>query len=372
MNSKESKINILLGSRSFYEGWDSNRPNIINFINIGGEEAKKFVLQCIGRGVRIQPKNNIRKRLPYIDEDKEELLETLFIYATNKTAIGELLDVMKTQKNEEVFNLKISKNNLSLDLYVPEYADVSQKISSAKFNISKESLSCFDKFFYSYKKMLAIIVFGLSNDEYDLIDMVLKNKNDFFQINQDFNYKDYKNLVYKIKTHFVKRKKYVSDIRLVQDEDILHYKNISYVISQGINRIEELKKYIDSVLNVDNEEMLTKLLSENQISIQEFTNRIKKLSVAQNSSFNNDIQAYNIAQHYYIPLIIALNDKVDYLKHIINEESEINFIKQFAEYIYEKVKNIEIFRDFHEDFFYMFEMKEQNNIKDKDSNDFER
>ncbi len=30
-------INLLLGSRSFYEGWDSNRPNVINMINIGGK-----------------------------------------------------------------------------------------------------------------------------------------------------------------------------------------------------------------------------------------------------------------------------------------------------------------------------------------------
>jgi type III restriction enzyme len=30
-----------MGSRSFYEGWDSNRPNVANFINIGvGTDAR--------------------------------------------------------------------------------------------------------------------------------------------------------------------------------------------------------------------------------------------------------------------------------------------------------------------------------------------
>ena len=33
--NKSEDINILMGSRSFYEGWDSNRPNVINMINIG-------------------------------------------------------------------------------------------------------------------------------------------------------------------------------------------------------------------------------------------------------------------------------------------------------------------------------------------------
>ncbi|MFY9362871.1 MAG: DEAD/DEAH box helicase family protein, partial [Dysgonamonadaceae bacterium] len=76
INNDDSDINILMGSRSFYEGWDSNRPNIVLFINIGtGTDAKKFVLQSTGRGVRIQPVKDKRQRLIFlynsgqIDED---------------------------------------------------------------------------------------------------------------------------------------------------------------------------------------------------------------------------------------------------------------------------------------------------------------
>ena len=66
----ESSVNILMGSRSFYEGWDSNRPNIINFVNIGTQaKAKKFILQSIGRGIRIEPiKNNRKRLLPLIND----------------------------------------------------------------------------------------------------------------------------------------------------------------------------------------------------------------------------------------------------------------------------------------------------------------
>jgi hypothetical protein len=35
LNEDDSDINILMGSRSFYEGWDSNRPNVLCYINIG-------------------------------------------------------------------------------------------------------------------------------------------------------------------------------------------------------------------------------------------------------------------------------------------------------------------------------------------------
>jgi superfamily II DNA or RNA helicase len=70
--NKEEDINILMGSRSFYESWDSNRPNIILFINIGkGTDAKKFVLQSIGRGVRIDPLPNKRRRAVYLYNNQE-------------------------------------------------------------------------------------------------------------------------------------------------------------------------------------------------------------------------------------------------------------------------------------------------------------
>ncbi len=64
LNEDDSDITILMGSRTFYEGWDSNRPNVICYINIGvGEDARKFILQSVGRGVRVEPFKNKRKRL---------------------------------------------------------------------------------------------------------------------------------------------------------------------------------------------------------------------------------------------------------------------------------------------------------------------
>src|SRR3989344_2052673 len=64
INRDDSDINVLMGSRSFYEGWDSNRPNLLLFVNIGvGSDAKKFVLQSVGRGVRIEPQKHKRRRL---------------------------------------------------------------------------------------------------------------------------------------------------------------------------------------------------------------------------------------------------------------------------------------------------------------------
>ncbi|MEO6681778.1 MAG: DEAD/DEAH box helicase family protein [Ginsengibacter sp.] len=143
INSRESAINILLGSRIFTEGWDSNRPNVVNFINIGVDEgAQKFVLQAIGRGVRIQPAPGIRKRLEFVGdtEEKEKLLkyidpvkresvlkrnlplESLLLFATRKEVIKNITENLGREKDAEDWgNSKpVVKSPSSQELFMQE------------------------------------------------------------------------------------------------------------------------------------------------------------------------------------------------------------------------------------------------------------
>ncbi|HQG56908.1 MAG TPA: DEAD/DEAH box helicase family protein, partial [Bacteroidales bacterium] len=115
LNRDDSEINILMGSRSFYEGWDSNRPNLILFINIGvGTDARKFVLQSVGRGVRIEPLENKRMRLQELynagivtaDLFKSVNLhilplESLFVYGTNASNLNEIIRTLKEEKQDK-------------------------------------------------------------------------------------------------------------------------------------------------------------------------------------------------------------------------------------------------------------------------------
>ena len=95
--NEDEDINILMGSRAFYEGWDSNRPNVVAFINIGiGKFAKKFALQSIGRGVRIEPFKNMKRRLEGYEELKGWTvpIETLFVFGTNSISLGIILQTL--------------------------------------------------------------------------------------------------------------------------------------------------------------------------------------------------------------------------------------------------------------------------------------
>jgi type III restriction enzyme len=40
-----------------------------------------------------------------------------------------------------------------------------------------------------------------------------------------------------------------------------------------------------------------------------------------------------ISEHYYLPLIVSKDEKIDYIKHIIKTESEVKFIEKLEEYL---------------------------------------
>ncbi|WP_211211356.1 DEAD/DEAH box helicase family protein [Thermodesulfobacterium hveragerdense] len=145
INRDDSPINILMGSRAFYEGWDSNRPNIINFVNIGtGTDARKFILQSIGRGIRIEPIVNKRRRLIELYNSKEidnnlfqKLkdfclpLETLFIFGTNRNALLTVISELKQEKKEKgkQISLFVNKSVLKQPLLIPVYKLADYQVS---------------------------------------------------------------------------------------------------------------------------------------------------------------------------------------------------------------------------------------------------
>jgi len=43
---------------------------------------------------------------------------------------------------------------------------------------------------------------------------------------------------------------------------------------------------------------------------------------------NQKIKIKYLANHYYLPVIVSETEKIDYLNHIINVDSEVRFIEQ--------------------------------------------
>lgn len=67
INEKDSKINLLIGSKKFTEGWSSWRVSSMGLMNIGKSEGSQ-IIQLFGRGVRLKGYNFSLKRSSGLDE----------------------------------------------------------------------------------------------------------------------------------------------------------------------------------------------------------------------------------------------------------------------------------------------------------------
>jgi rRNA maturation endonuclease Nob1 len=327
-------INLLLGSRSFYEGWDSNRPNVINLINIGKKDAEKFVLQAIGRGIRIEPHKGERKRLPKNHPDKNTLLETLFLFATDKNAVKAIIETIEEQKNKDEIEISLFENeNKLFDLLIPFYKkekDTRGKI--AKFNIAEESLNKFRYYINSFDKNTLLLKTNLSLADLNFLLSNIAN-DDFFQIKNEKVYNDMEFLLQRLISHISVKNKVVSGVKELEDE-IIHFKHIK-VVNMSDVEIETFKEKINKVKDFEeiSESEIDILFDEGKITREEYKEMIKNIGNNKSEESFDVLKIKKIANHYYLPLIYSTEEKVEYIKHIIKVPSEVRFIENLEKYI---------------------------------------
>jgi len=344
INQNDCPANILMGSRAFYEGWDSNRPNVMIFINIGIGDAKKYVTQSIGRGVRIEPINGKRKRLMPLRRENDiaakeiysklesgdiSLIETLFVLGTNKDNVQKILESIKYERKKSGEIIELEKNELSKDhtLLIPMYKDIDEILSVEtlpKFDGDKELISNFIKWLEDDR--LFYPLFAEENHiEPKAIAKIKEflDKGEFKRSNGDYIYTQTCKLLRHINITMQDIKKF----KPLEDE-IVHFKRIR--VSLETKEIEKLKELIAKVKKYKDtekeKEKYKELLKSEKIDVDEFTSKIEELSRASNEEDFKDLKIKHIVNHYYLPIILSTKEKINYINHIINVESERRFI----------------------------------------------
>jgi len=352
LNREDSEINILMGSRSFYEGWDSNRPNVINFINIGmGEEARKFVLQSIGRGVRIEPLKNQRRRLLELynsQEIEEELfnqvkdkvlpLESLFIFGTNREALKAVLEKLELEGKGEggsQLTLFINKEVKEHKLLVPVYkeADYSlmKKRELTSFEINKKELEILKKYIeFIQDDRVFLMRYNSDPEEINILKESINNPDRFKESNKSFKNIDI--LIQRIFNYFSIKPQELKNLKELEEE-IKHYKNIKVYledINEIQNKIEKVKSFPDRVNDLREQ--------YGKIPQEEYTEKVKNIKNEEEyEKDRRNIKIKYIAHHYYIPLIWSetnsTEEKISYISHIIKTPSEVRFIEDLEDYL---------------------------------------
>lgn len=96
LNNKDSKLNVLIGSKKFTEGWSSWRVSTMGLLNMGQGEGSQ-IIQLFGRGVRLKGKGFSLKRSTPHERPKGlnlELLETLNIFGVRANYMNTFKDYL--------------------------------------------------------------------------------------------------------------------------------------------------------------------------------------------------------------------------------------------------------------------------------------
>lgn len=334
-----SSINILVGSRTFETGWDSTRPSVILFLNIGlDDDAKKLVKQSFGRGVRIESVKNQRQRLAYLDIDgaiKKDLkpnaamLETLFVIPTNHASLEAILKIQKESENRgenrgSWREIKLEKTPIKHALFVPCYRKEPTSIlelpENASFKMSEKNFKNLKEYF----NLMSEKHFILKHEIYDpkdyatLKDMIQKVH---FKKVSTWHYKDLDYMIAEIKGKLYPNQKVPKDeFNTLDNEKIVHFKRIKVKADKQealIKTIQEVKEHTP----LDKERIK---IAQGEIDPYDAEKH------KQGKTFKvDDAELLKLKEHYYTPLIKAKD--CDWLKHVVKVKSEIDFLQELQD-----------------------------------------
>lgn len=354
LNAPDSSINILMGSRSFYEGWDSNRPNVINFVNIGtGDDAKKFILQAVGRGVRVQSWQGQRRRFEELSEEFENKKlfrdlrtgtvhpETLYVLGTSREALKVVLEELKKEKPDMQQFLKLELNTQAAQrlLLVPQYRDkgtplIEEKVPS-KFEIASDDYTLLE----SYGDRVAdnrvmLLTHGGTPKKLGYFRDCVQDSDTYFMKHSSRTYRNMEVMVGRVVDYFGLRQRELDKLRGLNDGDIVHFKHIA------VDKVhaEEIQRRVENVIKSQTPAgrarvaELTQKVVQLELDLSEANAIMEDEGLTGRQTYQDDLALEYIANHYYLPVIFSQGKKLEYIRHIIDTESEVRFLKLIRDY----------------------------------------
>ena len=350
----DGQFTILMGSRSFVESWDSVRPNVINFINIGvGKESVKFILQAIGRGVRIRPAPGCRRRFDAsggsINQAEREVIqaspqsaaaaETLFVFATNRHAVYEALQGLETEPRDvnrwqELPGLFLQSKRPKvkggkMPLLVPEYDDVrAYEKNQRPFSVSSDrGLQMIREWVEPLPDSVLAVAYGKGGEEISAFREMTRDKNAIFAAQGGAvlpSFPTALDAVFRyLRVRDVRKSARILPLNEKEEEGhIVHFRHVS--ISLDEERTALLRVAVDAA---HRREELKSDMDDGKINSEQFASGIEQLTKGV-AAFHDELEIKRIAAHYYHPLLVAKNKaKAEYIRRIVKHKSEADFLQ---------------------------------------------
>jgi len=353
LNRDDSDINVLMGSRSFYEGWDSNRPNLLLFVNIGvGSDAKKFVLQSVGRGVRIEPQKNRRKRLQNLlnakvvtkqlfEKVKNLILpiESLFVFGTNAENLKEIIATLKAEKQDKnlgdafILNPEAQKHTLLVPVYKTAERIFAEEKDPQKYSVSREDFDITSQFYRFIGDKITLAKYDCE------VKVLKKTKESFVEEGRYYDFSERNSLfepeliLDRIFDYLGVKSKEFEKFKELENE-IVHFKKVRFTDGE---KYEEILKAIEKVKNYPQKTVKEKKIDKEfkkTNDIEKYKKAIRQLELDFQPEVKYDkLKIKYLANHYYLPVLVSETEKIDYINHIINVDSEVKFVEQLEKYL---------------------------------------
>jgi hypothetical protein len=273
-------------------------------------------------------------------------LESLFVFGTNAENLNEIIEALKEEKQEKdlgdffSINKEAEKHTLLIPVYKEADKIFAEEKEPQKYSISKDDFALASSYFRHLGEKVALVKYECEPKVLETANRSIQNdseKDKRYDFAETRSIADPELLIDRILDYFSVKIREFDTFKKLENE-IVHFKRIKF--SDGA-KYDEIKKVVERVKNYDKKEEKVKQLRldfEKHKDIEKY-DREKEIiarDFIKETLFEYETKKVKIkylANHYYLPVVVSENEKVDYLNHIIDVESEIKFIEQLEEYL---------------------------------------
>jgi hypothetical protein len=360
INDKDSKINLLIGSKKFSEGWSSWRVSSMGLMNIGKSEGSQ-IIQLFGRGVRLKGYNFSLKRSSGLDEHQKPSnlkdlkkyllpLETLNIFGVKADYMEKFKEFLEqeglpandskwhTIKIPTIIKSELLENNLKI-VQVKEKEDFKKKVNvdlqldNNLFAFNKVELDWYPKIQVLSNKNTSVVVVAKNQGYLVEHNLAFINwKNAFIEIEKYKFDKGWNNLSISLEDlkNIINAKSWYTLFIPKQELEMVSFSQVATWESLVISL---LKKYTEKYYNYhknkfNSEHIETRILDANDDNfvyeyevklnvegqlqtieerIKQLIDEIKNKSFSGNKQLGSNFIAFDNAKHLYTPLLYLDN-----------------------------------------------------------------
>ncbi len=220
-----------------------------------------------------------------------------------------------------------AKHLLLIPVYKPSTEPLAKVRSLAKFEVERSEFEVFKRFVQATDDRVLLALTEKDPHLLALLRSSLHNPDTFYRYDGR-RQGDLRRLLGRVLDYLGVAPEEVEGLKKLEDE-IRHFRHITVSLAD----IDDLSEKVNSVKRYP--EMKRELREMyGKIPPEEYVEKDRKISSSQEFVDNGKpIIIKHIAQHYYLPVVLAEDERVDYIRHIIKTPSEVEFIKDLEQYL---------------------------------------